>query len=759
MPAPDAHTGHLWIEEGEARETPLITVAPIAPIDKLYTFTAAPALADQVRVGQRVLVPLGRKATLRPAIVVKVETGTWTSTLKSVEQIIDPAGQLSDHLLELGEWIARYYVCPLGRTLAALIPQAARRQSGFETVRQVSLAVSGAELADLRLGAKQQAILDQLRIEGKPVEASDLLAEAGASRASLRSLIAQGLVREEVSKRPPTLAWDNAHVTEPGFDLNAHQTQALERVTGALDAEEFRALVLFGVSGSGKTEVYIQAMHRVLTAGRQAIMLVPEIALTTQLMQRLAARFARVAVIHSGLTDVERSLAWEEIRTGRTPVVIGTRSAVFAPCPNLGLIVVDEEQEPSYKNLQSPRFHVRDVAIKRAHLLGIPIILGSATPSLETWHNLQTLPAYERIDLPDRVRTLPLPSVRLLDMRGEGAPAASMCISGSLKREIEAALTARQQVVLLLNRRGYATWMFCSVCRRRIDCPRCKASMVLHLTQQRLLCHHCHHAIPIPTHCPDISCRGKLVRAGGGTERIEEQLRVEFAGARIHRADSDTMTHARKYRALVDAFSAGDIDILLGTQMIAKGLDFPNVALVGVIGADLTAALADFRASERLFQLVTQVAGRAGRAEATGRVVVQTNAPDTAALRCAVRHDFEAFAATELPQRKAFGFPPYTRLARFVLAGPNDGEISAAAAALVERLGETIAATHPHHASLLGPHPCAIERLRNQYRHEVLLRAASASVLLHVLDSARQTGVLKVRVKSLTVDVDPVALS
>jgi primosomal protein N' (replication factor Y) len=562
-----------------------------------------------------------------------------------------------------------------------------------------------------------------------------------------------------VSKHAPAELIPAGEIEEPGFELNDDQRAALERVSDVLDAAAFRALLLFGVSGSGKTEIYIRAMRRALAAGKQAIMLVPEIALTTQLVQRLAVRFERVAVVHSGLSEVARSLTWEAIRTGAAPVVIGTRSAVFAPCADLGLIVVDEEQEPSYKNLQSPRFHVRDVAVKRAHMLEIPILLGSATPSLETWHNVGVLDTYERINLPRRVRSLPLPAVRMVDMRIEGTFTGPAALSRSLLRELEQTLARGRQAVILLNRRGFATFLYCTACGRRVECPKCKANMVLHLSRRRMLCHHCHTATVVPVHCADIACGGRLERGGGGTERIEQQLREAFPNARLHRADSDTMTHASKYQALVDTFAAAEIDVLVGTQMIAKGLDFPNVDLVGVIGADLAAAGADFRTSERLFQLVTQVAGRAGRAEAAGGVIVQTFAPETPALRYAVNHDFAAFAASELRQRRTFNMPPFTRLARYVLTGKADSTTGKAAESVATRLRQIVAAVAPERASVLGPHPCVIERIRDQYRHEVLLRAADAMIMREILDRAREGQALKVRGASVMLDVDPVALT
>ncbi len=757
---PNEQTAPLWIEEGEQKTAPLITVAPIAPLDKVYTYTADEAILAALQPGQRVLVPFGRRSRLAPAFVLTIDRGPWDSTLKSVDSILDPAGGLDDHLIELGQWISRYYCCPLGRTLAAMVPAAVRRQSGFETVRHVRLTPAFDPASVGRLGQKQRALLDLLEAATEPLRVDELLASVGASRSSLRALIDRGWVEEMVTKRPPETSYERTVVEDPAFVLNEQQGAALDRVGAAMQTAEFRAVLLYGVSGSGKTEVYIQAIRRTLETGRQAIMLVPEIALTTQLMQRLVVRFERVAVVHSGLSDVQRSLMWEQIRSGETSVVIGTRSAVFAPCPRLGLIVVDEEQDTSFKNLQSPRFHVRDVAIMRAHMLGIPIVLGSATPSLEVWHNAKRMPAYERVDLPARVAGLPMPEVRIVDMIAEPRiDGQEPVFSRALRTALEQTTAAGQQAVILLNRRGFAAWLYCPSCGQRVVCPECGTSMVLHQSRGRLLCHHCHVQREIPKYCADPSCRALLARGTGGTERVETELHRLLPTARIQRADSDSMTQGRDYEKLITEFQTHVLDVLVGTQMIAKGLDFPNVALVGVIGADLTAAVVDFRASERLFQLVTQVAGRAGRADIPGQVIVQTTMPTLAALRFATQHDFDGFAASELPRRQHLRLPPYTRLVRMVVADRNDRAAAAQATALADSIGRLAGDAAMEGIDVMGPQPCAIERLRGMYRHELLVRAPTAGALQKLLETARHGKLLKPKVSSFVIDVDPVSLT
>ena len=755
------HTQPLWVEAGDPTEAVLVSVAPVAPIDKLYTYTIDEASAHRVLPGRRVVVPFGRKSRLAPAIVVSVARGPWSSTLKPIAEILEEAGSLSEHLIELGMWISDYYCCPLGRTLAAMVPEAVRKKRGFLTVRHAKLLIDDEAVRGVRVGKKQQRIIDCLSRNADPFEVGSLLEQSGASRATLRNLIAKGWVEESKSKVPVSYEPVQARKVIPSYSVNEAQQSALTRIDDGLDDRAFKAFLLFGVSGSGKTEVYIRAMQRVVDAGRQAIMLVPEIALTAQLMKRVAQRFERVAVIHSGLTGVQRSLAWEDICNGNTPVVVGTRSAIFAPCPKLGLIVVDEEQEPSYKNLQSPRFHVRDVAIMRAQKLGIPVVLGSATPSLETWNNCLRRSAYERLTLPARVMERSLPAVKLVDMTHRSAPGKAVTISDPLRDALSETLQRKQQSVVLINRRGFASWLFCPVCKTRIECRRCNAGMILHRSRGVLLCHHCHDQAPIVSRCPQMSCGGRLLTGGGGAERVEDELKQMFPDARILRADSDTMTHASKYSELVTKMERGEVDILLGTQMIAKGLDFPSVALVGVIGADLAGAAGDFRSSERLFQLVTQVAGRAGRAEIEGRVLVQTLSPTLSALTCSLHHDYCSFVESELAFRNEQRLPPFTRMARIVISGKRESDLITDGTAIAERVRSVASGLEGGEAGLqvLGPHPCVLERLRGLYRFELLMVARSATELNNVISAVRASGGFKSKSRSMIIDVDPVSLS
>jgi len=751
---------HLWTETPEVHVGPVARVAVTVPVDKEYSFYVPENLAERIAPGKRVLVPFGPKGRPTPAFCVAVDRKQWTGTLKPVLDVLDTDRLLSDELIALGQWIARYYACPLGRTLAAMVPEPIRSRRGFQTVRTYRLRPgAGDPAAALRRSAKRGAVLELLAQHPDGMDEPTLLRAAGAGKSVLAGLLKAGLIEVETRRVPATPPDFDQPRDEPAFQLTDAQQRAIHYINRLTDEAAFRCVLLFGVSGSGKTEVYIRAIRKVLQQGRQAILLVPEIALTTQLLDRLARRFENVAVIHSGLTGVERSLTWSAIAAGTKRVVIGTRSAVFAPCPNLGLIVIDEEQEASYKNLQSPRFHTRDVAIKRAQLASIPIVLGSATPSLETWHNCHRLAHFEKITLPSRIGGLPMPQVEFIDMRFETRRRKGIQLLSARSEELLAETLARgQQAVFLLNRRGYASYLVCARCRHVIVCPNCRVNMVFHQTTGKAMCHYCRARMVVPTRCSDPACAGKLIRWGMGTQRVEEELRRKFPNLRLARADSDTMLHARDYQHLLRDFADRKLDVLVGTQMIAKGLDFPSVSFVCVVNADTSLTIPDFRASERTFQLVTQVAGRAGRAEAGGRVVVQSLAGLNPALQCALRHDYESFVQHELAVRKRIGWPPFTRLARIVVS--HRSQIQGLQEA--QRLAEAIRAHVADHnlaADVLGPQSAPLARLRNQYRFDLLIRASSASRLMAVIEQLRAHEILKLSHPHTVIDVDPVSLA
>jgi len=747
------------IEPPVLRHALVATFAPLAPIDKTYSFLVPDELAARLQPGMRVEVPFGRSGRPQVAFCVDLSQQEWASSLKTIISVVDETPMIGPKLLELGRWLSRYYCSFLGHTLDMMIPAAAKAQAGRRRVKYVRLAEETARTPGegKRASAKQQAVADHLRREGR-VEIGRLCALAGCTPAVVSGLEKKGLVIVEVVMEEVSPVEANPSPHHPDFELSDDQQAAIASIGESIKSGTFSVQVLFGVTGSGKTEVYVSAIRQVLAAGRQAIMLVPEIALTTQTVRRLQTRFERVAVLHSGLSGVQRSRAWSAIARGDIPVVIGTRSAVFAPCPSLGVIIVDEEAEPSYKNLASPRYHTRDVAIQRANLEGIPVVLGSATPSLETWKNAHQRKHYQLLRMPTRVRGLAMPQVYLVDMRQEHheRPGVHM-LSRAMEDHLNATLDRKEQAVLLLNRRGYAGYLHCPKCKYVYSCPHCDVHMVFHASTGLAHCHYCHQRVEMPKFCPMSNCDGRLARFGIGTQRVEEELGFKFPKARVRRMDSDAMQKNEDYADILAAFERREFDFLVGTQMIAKGLDFPFVSFVGIVSADTALGLNDFRSEERTFQLVLQVAGRSGRGDAPGHVVVQTFAADADPIRHAVAGNYEAFADGELQKRRRAKLPPWTRMMRVIIADPLYTKLQKAGDALKQEM-EAALARRGIAASVFGPSPCPIKRLRDSYRMDIQLTFETAGAMLSAIDLFKSEGTLKSSVKTLTVDVDPVSL-
>lgn len=759
----DSQTSERLFPDGPAAQVPhrVASVALLQKVDRIYSYAVSPEMDPVLQPGCRVEVPLGKADRLVTGYCVRVSRDGWKSTLKLVRQVLDAQPLLSADMIELGTWIARYYCASLGMTLDAMVPAGAKIPAKIATVRTAGW-IGPADpqaLGDLPAAQKRIAsILQPMAPAALPV--SHLLAQARCTQAPLRSLVDKGLV--EVTNSPDdsldSAILSIAAVREPPYDLNDDQRKAYQRAAAAVADRTFCVLLLYGVTGSGKTEVYLRAIRDCLAAGRQALLMVPEIGLTTQTVTRLAGRLPNLVALHSGLSDAQRSRAWQMITSGRAQVVVGTRSAVFAPCPNLGLIVIDEEQESSYKNMQAPRFHSRDVAIKRAQMLGVPVIVGSATPSLETWLNAHQMKHYELVRLPHRVRNLPLPVVSVVDMRNEHRERKGIhLLSRAMEQKLSETLARGEQAVLLLNRRGYASYIFCPSCNRRVTCPRCKVNMVFHQAANQAVCHYCNSHFPVPVHCPAPGCGHKLVRFGMGTQRVEAELHEKLPQARVARVDSDVMNKASQFATLLNDFESQKLDVLIGTQMVAKGLDFPFVSFVGVVSADTSLSLPDFRSAERTFQLVTQVAGRAGRATVPGSAVVQTYAADLLAVSAALTHDYERFAQAELASRQTMRFPPYWRLTRVLLEDKHLSKIRAAAEGFVSS-AHGLLADLPDPADMIGPQPSPIEKVRDRYRYDVLIRARTARSMHTLLDRLRTKKMFDMKVQRVIIDVDPVSL-
>ncbi len=752
----------LWVEQGQQSEGLIAEVAPILSTDKTYHFNVPEPMVEGIEIGQRVLVQTGKRGREVEGFIVALDLKLWDSTLRSIEKCVDEKTFLSEKLIALGNQISRHYSCAWGLALKAMLPEAVRKESGLRSVRYANMVASMEEIESQqdRLSPKRRAILETLQLSQEPILVEALLEKVGAGASVLTALVKCGWVSIETRKELPEPDDAIIEQTNPDFKLNADQQAACERIEKMAQGNEFGVMLLHGVSGSGKTEVYIHAIRRALARGQQAILLVPEIVLTTQLVSRLLHRLPDVALFHSGLTGSQRSIMWRRVASGDKKVVIGTRSAVFAPCPNLGIICVDEEQEPSYKNLQTPRFHVRDVAIMRANLHKIPIVLGSATPSLETFYNAHSRPEYHLQVLPSRVMSLSLPKIHLIDMRDEWAECKQpVLLSRSMHRLLGETLGRKQQAMMLLNRRGFASRVFCPACKSRITCPSCQVGMVVHVASKQCRCHYCNLRTPIPKICTNLSCRQPLQQVGFGTQRLEDDVRGFFPDAKIARVDSDTMTHRSEYERIVKQFQDREIDILIGTQMIAKGLDFPHVSFVGVVDADPLGYATDFRMNERLFQLVTQVAGRAGRAEGNAQVVVQTTVPELPSMRAALTHDYETFAQNELTVRERASLPPFSRLARLILSHPREEVAKQETDVVVGRIQDVLAKLSMSGANVLGPNACAMARIRNLYRYEIIIRTANASDLRRLMAMLREKKCLFSKAKSLVVDVDPVSFS
>ncbi|MGD9645763.1 MAG: primosomal protein N' [Pirellulales bacterium] len=721
-----------WDEDDAQERLVAAVVFPTGPPQR-FDYVVPDALAAEVEVGRRLRVPFGRGD--RQQVGYCVEVGPKRSTgrrLKSIGSVVDRRALLSPGMLRLAQWLAEYYLASLGQVFDTVLPAGVRDGAGTRAAVFLALAPGvKAQLADLELSKKQRAVLEVLADADDPMPPQEVATAAGCTFAPITALRKRGLIVRQSKRvhRPPELRAKPARADD--LQLNRQQQQALDAIFGALRAREHEVLLLHGVTGSGKTEVYIRAIQEVVSYGRQAIVLVPEISLTPQTVDRFSRRFDSVAVLHSHLTDAERHWHWEQIASGDVQVVVGARSAIFAPTPHLGLIVLDEEHEPSFKQETTPRYHARDVALWRARDEGIPLLLGSATPSLETWHQAQT-GEYRLLELPQRVLDLPMPRVMTIDLANERqARGTRWAISRPLGRAMEKALGDGGQVILFLNRRGYSTHIQCPSCAAVLRCPQCDIPLTHHRQDDSALCHYCDYHVPAPDECPECGFAG-IRYSGLGTERLEAEVRTRFPNYKALRMDTDAMRGAGAHERALAAFREGEVQILLGTQMIAKGLDFPNVTLVGVVNADTAIHLPDFRAAERAFQLLSQVAGRTGRGAKGGHVLVQTLNPHHPSIDAAVRHDYEGFAKVELDVRRDLGYPPFGRLIRVLFRGPLEDVTRDFADTAAGRLRAVAVAGEPE-VRILGPAPAPIAKLRGEVRFHLLLQGLQSDRLREVL--------------------------
>ncbi len=703
----------------------IVGVQPLAGFDKLLHYRVPEELVADIRAGSLVRVPLLNRSKLALVLETDAVPDVPLAKLKNIAGILHDYPALTSDLLELARWMHGYYAARMEAVLEAMIPGAVRDGARVKQEKYLALArpATAEELAALAKKAPLQAKLHAfLAQQFRPVKKSLVLSRLDATAAVATALVKRGLVQEELRHVERVAYADNwtggEVVAAKAPPLNSEQAAAAKSLHASLEQGKFAVHLLHGVTGSGKTEVYLRAVEEVLAAGGSAIYLVPEVALTPQTVGRLRGRFEaaghKTVVWHSHLGEGERLDGWTALASGRARVVVGARSAVFAPVRDLRLIVVDEEHEPAYKQDETPRYHGRDVAVYRAKLAGAVCLLGSATPSLESIANVRA-GKYRLESLTKRVDDKKLPDIQIVDMRIEVMRQRGLVtLSRLLVDHMHQRFERREQTILFINRRGYSSSMQCRKCGHVEQCPHCSVAMTYHRTDETLKCHLCGHQRNAPVACP--ACASPEIRWRGlGTQRVEEAVRRVLPRARLERMDTDTMSKQHRFRQILTDFRAGKIDILIGTQMIGKGLDFPNVTLVGLVDADLSMHVPDFRANERTFQLLVQVAGRAGRGDRAGEVVVQTFTPQAGAIQFAKKADFDGFADTELTMRKNFSYPPFRHLIHHIFRGPNPEKIQFLADHWVKKVEATLGGL----VEIRGPSPAPIEKVKDEYRFQV----------------------------------------
>jgi len=717
----------------------VVDIAVSVFVNKTFHYRVPDEMKAQLVPGSRVLVPFGSRRI--SGTVLGFIDAAETTDLKSVVGIIDNA--LTPDLINLARWMSDYYLYPLGPTIEAVVPKAVLRA---KPIKKTFLRVLKVPPRPLR--GKKQAALVSLLIERGEVDADSI---PEFSRAPVNKLREAGII--EVTERDTPVSTDQASFTpDSPPSLMPEQAEAVDRISEPITTGLFAVFLLHGVTGSGKTEVYLRTIGRLAGTGRGAIVLVPEIALTPQLLSRFRLRFGnRVAVLHSGLTERERVDEYRRIQAGQVDVAIGARSAVFAPFKQVGLIIVDEEHESSYKQDEGLRYNARDVAIMRAKYLSGVVVLGSATPSLESYYNAKN-GKYRYLRLAYRVDHRPLPQVRTIDVR---LLSKDSLYSPGLIADIRERLNKNEQTLLLLNRRGFSSALICRDCGAAVKCPSCSVALTYHKVGETLKCHYCGHLAPVPVTCP--RCAGVVFKLlGTGTQKIEIELQTLFPHARLMRMDSDAVKGREAYERLLQRVDRREVDILLGTQMIAKGHDFPAVTLVGVVNADVGLNLPDFRSAEKTFQLITQAAGRAGRGDAVGMVVIQTMNANHYSIRHSTTHDYEGFYNEEMMYRSQLGYPPIGRMIKLEFWSQTDKQASEAAKTAQARIRNLIRGKE---VILLGPAPAPISRVRGQYRFQIILLSAKREITRFLAAEGRKVVEDKYGRKcKVIVDVDPVNL-
>ncbi|HOO56617.1 MAG TPA: primosomal protein N' [bacterium] len=748
-----------------------VSVTPfLVPVEKSFDYIVPDQFSDRVNIGSMVVVPFGNRKIF--GMVVRITDIPPKRKLKEIENIVDDFKTVSSDLLGLCLWISRMYLCPLNTVMESVFPfQKKMSKHGIDseaflnlqrrTVLEKNVTILDSAIekimkndyAEFKRAPAQRRVLRVLIDEGGNITAGRLIKLSESSMATLKALEKKGCIIIDYMPRDMSPSGE-ADMIEDDFLLNPVQKNAFDNICRSLSPAEHKVFLLQGVTGSGKTEIYMQAVRCCIEQNKKVIILVPEIALGTQIISRFLRRFAgKIAVWHSRLSTTERLYEWNRITSGEVDIVIGARSAVFAPLDNIGLIIVDEEHEASYKQESTPRYNAREAAVQRAKLLGCPVVLGSATPSLEMYH-LARNRKIEYLFLPYRIGKSELPEIEIIDMRKVETQRNTSLFSSVLLASIEQNLSSGEQTMIFLNHRGYAQYVQCFRCGETLMCPNCSVNMKYHRNDKLMKCHICGHQADVPDSCP--ACGSRSLRYFGlGTERVANQLKRKYRDARIERMDRDTTQKKGEYRKIIDAFEHREIDILVGTQMIAKGLDFPGVTLVGVVSADSIISMPDFRAGERTFQLLTQVSGRAGRRDRPGRVIIQTLNPSHPAITAAATQNSLEFYDYELNIRETALYPPFVHMVNFIVTSDDQkyaNELSVEVAGRVRREIEEI--KENDYFGLLGPAEAPFFKLHGKYRYFVLLRGRNLKKVLKVAVSTLESFPAGAA-KNIAIDVHP----
>lgn len=748
----------------EPAQSPFAFVAVGRPVRGEFTYTVPSHLEGKLRPGHRIRIPFGKSLSLGfylgPAPQPAPEL---LQKLRPIERILDIEPAFPPDIVELVRFAAAHYRYPLGEALrAALPPGLARADESKQAKADVvvfALIHPAAKLESLRRAPAQHATLSYLMAVGGRAEVEELARAIPGAKVNLQKLAARGFVQLEEEEVLHTVREGLQH-SRPDA-LTAEQEVAVAELMRCLDRGGFSPFLLHGVTGSGKTEVYLRLVERALDLGKGALILVPEIALTPQLVGRFRSRFGQnVALLHSGLKERERLRHWQALRAGRVRLAVGVRSAIWAPVPDLGIVVVDEEHDPSFKQEEKLRYQARDLAVVRAKQAGALVVLGSATPSLESWENARK-GRYGLVTLTRRVDDRPMPTLELVDLRLERPRTPQTrgseppMLSSSLRTAMAQTLEKKQQIILFLNRRGHSTFIVCEVCGQSLHCEACDVCLTHHLSARQLQCHYCGRASPLPDACP--SCTGPLLELGVGTERIEKEVAEAFPTARIARLDRDAATSAEELTELLASFARRELDILVGTQMVAKGHDFPGVTLVCVVMADSALTLPDFRAGERTFHLLTQVAGRAGRGKDPGRVLVQSYNPEATPIARMLENDYIRFSEEELRRRQLLAWPPSTRM----VAVRMDGESAHLTISVAKQLAKVAQSQLPppsHGVRMLGPAPSPITRIKGRTRWQLVFKAPTHAAMFGILDALEAALAELPSAVRVVIDVDPGAM-